>query len=641
MRDEPLDVVAVGNGFVSRFTVGHIADTRKVAPKALRVNQQSADGNVNMAIVGPSLEDVGRAYGPRGYASWDAKHHQVNLQDYLMEFNCGKRPPIDAELYKITLDIEERRLRGQRPVRFAKPYTNPENNIRYTLDSEYRNPHSLEKFNSAQRFLHPNSYSGKNVSRETFRRYVIHTVEKIVARSKRVNVRGIEGEVTRIDYDEQKQLFTLTVKKAGSDKTEQLTARRVVLGTGQERDFVPDVLKGIVHDARFYSGDDVYDRLLSEAHANPAQMQNRRGLLVGTGLTMNDVAKSLLRLKVGNFHIISRHVLTHELPQDMPPLEQCLGRDYEPLLENLDRIHDRLNPDQVHPASFNGRGDIVDRYVGKVKETFLSAKSLADSYEPSSDEPLIIRGQPFDRKLVCRALLAQYAAYRYEGLRGGLFRERYGEETANEIVERLFREIDEPYSAWITTSHTSNTDANIKVNRWLRESGKLEATSITGVKKVGERFDVSFANGKTERFDYIANFAGRRQVPVFDPKENENDQLTTSLIEQGLIQPHPTGIGAKMDETGRAVPDPRRLGNGPTPNLFLASALARGELMFPTNPDRDPLGHVISQAAPGLEPLTKQIADSIVLDMTGWKPHADHELDFEYTEAGVNPVPRR
>ncbi len=638
---EPLDVVAVGGGYFSHFTIGHIADTRKAAPKAQRVNQQSADGNVKMAIVGTSLDGVGRAYGPRGYPSWDAKRHQVNLQDYLMEFNCGKRPPIDAELFKCTLDFEERRLNGQRPVRFAKPYSKPENGIRYAIDSEYRNPHSLSAYNRKQRLLHPGSHSGKNVSRDTFRRYVVDTVKRVVARSKRVNVRGIEGDVVRIDYDKDTRLFRLTLKKPGSGELQELTARRVVLGTGQERDVVPDVLKGIEDDPHFYSGDDVYGRLLSEAHEHPARMQNRRGLMVGSGLTMNDVAKSLLHLKVDNFKVVSRNGLTHELPQDMPPLEQCLGDDYEPMLAELDEIYETLNSRLVSRAFFSGNGNIVGSHVTKVKEAFLAAKSVADTYEPVTDAPLVIRGQPFDRTRVCRALLAQYATFRYENLRGPQFRDAHGEAVANETVKRFFEEIDAPHSAWITTSRTSNTDANIAVNRFLRDTGRVEATMIAGVKKNGDRFDVTFADGKTETFDYIANFSGRRHVPVFDPNADDVDPLSAGLVGQGLIQPHPTGVGARMDETGRAVPDPERFAGQPVPNLYLGSSLARGELMFPTNRDRDPLSNVISEAVPGLEPLTKQIADSIVLDMTGWKPHADHELDFEYTANGVIPVPRR
>lgn len=619
------DVANIGDGVTSQFTTAFIADARKQVPKEYRDNPLDAQGRFNLITIGLRPGGVGRAYTEGvGYSA----DEPANLLDYQMEFTHGKPNPIDGELLKLTLDLDDRRLSGLRPFQFKQPHVEPLNGLSYSLREDHENPYSFARFRREMPATQDASHEGR-LLRRTYNSYVQHTLRRVLNGSKKVRAVDMPGEVVGVRYDEHSELFELRIAQQGARELRTVKARNVVLATGHEGDTTPEFLRAHMHSKHVYSGERITE-LTAQIRQHPEQFRNREGLIIGSGLTMNDVARTLQDFDCNTFNVVSRHGHTHELPQDVPSIPEL-----EPALESIyDALHLRnLLSHLGSSVSVLNKADGVDEFVAQVKSVFTEAKNAISGWEPEC-ESLTIRGQSFDPVRVTRALLAQYMLFRYEGLRGQALREAFGNEVATGIVRRLMREVDAPNAAWITASRTSTTDENIACNQKLRDGDQLWTDQISAIKKLDEGFRVEFASGRTRDVSYIANCTGRIPDPARGLGE---DALTQDLVAGGLIQPHGLGFGVAMDASGRATPDPRHFIDGHRPNLFIASlAKAKGELIFPINRDRDPLSNVVAESVLALRPLARQIGRAIVDGITQWKHTPDHRKDFIYNETEVS-----
>lgn len=614
---EPVyDVANIGDGVASRFVTGFIADARKQVPAENRSNPLDARGRFNLLTIGSRPSGLGRAYTKDvGYAG----NEPTNLLGYQMEFTRGNPVPIDAEMLKLTRDIEERRLDGRRPYQFQHPYN--DFGRQYSLGEDDENPYSVARFYKAHSTSRPFSERDGMMLRRTYHEYVAYAINKALVKSHRVHAKDLSGEVIGLRYHPSTQLFELDVNSAQGRQT--VKARNVVLATGHEGDGVPGFLVEHAKSEHVYSGERI-TTLTAKIREQPEAFRERDGLIIGSGLSMNDVARTLQEMDCSRFSVVSRHGYTHELPQNvpaMPELEGPLSNIYDAL--DLRVLFSQSGGSFTICSSANG----VERFVEEVKAAFNVVKEAIAGYDSERDR-LNIRGQEFDPQQVTRALLSQYALFRYESLRGHPLREALGNEKASEVVRRLLEEVDKPNAAWITSCRTSTTDDNIACNRKLRDNQQLLADEIEGVAARDQGFKVQFKSGTVRNVDYIVNCTGR---PLQPDSGLGGDSLTRDLSRQGLIRPHPLGLGVDMDASGRAIPEPERFEAGHRPNLFVASLVkAKGELIFPINRERQPLSNTAAESVLALRPLAREIGRAIVSDLTAWKHLADRDKDFIY-----------
>jgi uncharacterized NAD(P)/FAD-binding protein YdhS len=635
----PLDVLYVGDGLSARYTAAFVMDTRAQLPEDERSNPLDEEGHLRMMMIGPTATSgVGRAYTQgRGYAGGE----QVNLLARQMQFTRALPTPIDAALLRHAPDLDDRVRGNLRPFDFGKDIT--QNGLTYTLKSDRRNSYSLEDFNRSTNPQAPPD----TLTRETFGRYVAHCVDRALSKSDRVHLDGVDGEVFKVRYDEALALFEVSARR-NDGEVFTVQARNVVLATGHHPEHVPRFLQKVAGAPNVHTGEAIF-RFLQSVPEQAEALKGKRGLVVGTGLTMNDVAVSLHDHDVESFVAVSRSGHTHELPLAVPEEEV----DAIPRLdEALEALHDLLDLHDIRNEARNAPGEqesLPHVMSSQMKLHLEAARHLVDQYmqayhdEPETDKsPMVIRGQEFDRERVIRALLSQYVAFRYENLRSQPLRDMFGSNAAREIVKRTLREIDfnPEHASWLTTSRTSTTDRNILANRRLREQGRLSADEIMDVDPLpGGQLSVKFASGRTEEFDYIVNASGRLPVPG-DPKQLPDTPVINSVVEAGLVRRDSAGLGLAIDRHGRALPEPGRLqGDRPASIYPVAPSLSKMELLFPQSLARPGLNNVVAESVMGLRPLLRQAADEIILNIYGKDvdlPWRDDELDFIYEEDAVD-----
>jgi len=645
LPDGTVDVALIGDGVSSRYTAAFIAELHNELPQEQQVNPNDEEGHLRMVTIGPDAKaGAGVAYTEdRGYADDEL----MNLLDRQVQFTRAVPAPIDAELLKRTIDIDERRLAGGRPYDYGEDYVHPDNGLPYSLASDRRNSYSLEDFN---RSMNPGPDVQPNtVYRRNFGRYIVHCVDRAVGKNDRVHMDGIDGEVVKVRYDEAQGLFDLTVRTAEGQHL-VVQARNVVLAIGHHPDHVPTCLEKIAGTANFHSGEGLF-RFLKDVPEQAQALRGKRGLIVGTGLMMNDIAVKLHRHGVDDFVAVSRSGHTHELPLEVPGEEMDRIPDFQQMLDKIHSLTDLNTILDTARSVPTGGTDERDRLVVEgMKAALENSRELIDEYMRAYDEsdevdksPMMIRGQEFDRGRVIRALFSQYAAYRHESLRNQPLTDQLGPARAKGIVAQAIREIDfDPrHASWLTTARTPTTDLNIMANKRLREQGRLPAAGITDVAlREDDRYAVTFANGDTDVVDYVLNAAGRHPRPG-DPEQLPKIPVVDSLLEDGLSQAEPAGVGIAMDERGRAVPRPGRLAGDKPLNLFpVAPSLSKFNLLFPQTRARDALNNTVGEAVPGLRPLAKQAGEQIILSIYGQDAGIlapEDELDYIYDEDGVEP----
>jgi len=660
-------VATIGDGVSSAFTNAFLMQNTQHLPEELRDRRAGSEGPLRLAAIGPNEQyGGGRAYTEkRGFAG----EEPVNLSPPQMEFTRASPFPIDAEMLKQTLDIEQRRIAGRRPFRFDGSHVEEDNGLTYTLSADLRPPHSIQEYIRRQapsgesakdlQAAAPRTFSrqmkdaarsilgrtpdaaadsapaegagrSQGMMRRVFGNYVADTVRAVLNETPDVSLDNIAGHVTNVRYDLQRDLFHLRVQPQGAPAF-MVRARNIVLAPGHQADTLPEAFKDLKDSPDVFLGEDVY-RFQEDVPQRAGDLRKKRGLIVGTGLQMNDVAIKLQDHGIESFSAVSRHGNTHELPQEVPRQPELESVAYE--------IYDLLNSTSLRSGglAWLNRPGGAEKYTEQVRRNFERARAIAENYEPESDEPLVIRGQSFDRARVHRALLSQYVAYRYESLRDASLRTEVGDEQADKIVRMGLESIDfhPDHASWLTTSRTSTTDRNILANVSMRDRGQLLSDEIQSVERHQGRYRVKFASGKQDIVDYFLMCSGRKP-PLGDPDQLAATPLIADLQDQGLIRLHPIGLGVDMAMDGRAIPDPARFPRGRRqPGVYVvAPSLAKGELLAPRSRDRAPLNNVVAESVMGMRPLAQQIADSLTLKIFGRRPTPEHQLQYIYHPSHV------
>ncbi|HVK93205.1 MAG TPA: SidA/IucD/PvdA family monooxygenase [Noviherbaspirillum sp.] len=663
--NEIQDTVVVGDGFVGKMQSASIMNRIQKLPEKFRGGPGKERDKFQLMMIGSG---DGRAFKKgRGHTGTEC----VNLRRDQMSYRAGNTSLADDELLKMTADVEEMRFKGQKPIAFSRPYTDPGTGINYSLLKEKDEAFSLEYF--VQKY-YPDKAGNIDTERFILDEYSHYFVDKEVERTPDVNFKSVDGKVTDVEYDPHNDLFRLTVSDGADKHPRHILARHVVMATGLEGDIVPDSMKKIADKPNFFSGERLYRDFAakldgSQEHANTvAELKKKRGLFVGTGLSINEIAGKMLDNDIKNFCVVSRHGLTHGLPRDLPPLPE--------LQETIDEIYDlfdrRLRKNHVHDEQPKNENS----YVTKIRLAVSRAAAIALSYKTNNPHPVEVRGKLFDRQALCRSLLLQYVLYKYEKRRGEL-RELIGVEDAIHLAAQMYTAIDRPGMSWITTARTSTTEHNMEVADYLRKNDMLMAAEIKEVVSEGEGFRVHFAQqertfdnsedvkalpqSEVERIDirdrrfhvtfktppsisvdYIVNGAGRAPgalAPEGPTGGHGNSRLTNKMFANGLYTQHEIGVGVAMDSEGRAVPNAERLKTDEVPELYVASPfLSKGDQYMPANLKRHPLSNTIAESVPGLRALVKQIAKAVVYDMVRWYPDEGH-IDYVYRLEGVTREP--
>lgn len=648
LPDKPLDVVLIGEGLSSRFTAAFIVENHNQLPEEQRTNPHDGDGHLRMLTIGPNATTgAGRAYtDDRGYADDEL----VNLLRRQMEFTRAVPNPIDAEMLKRSRDVNDRRLANQRPFDYGEDYvdeTVPDDPLTFSLAADRRNSFSLEDYD---RRVNPDSQS-ETVTRKTFGHYLVHCVEHALGKSDRVHMDGIDGDVVNVKYDKAEALFTITATRQADDRKFTVQARNVVLAIGHHPEKVPAFLKDVADLPNVHIGERI-PRFLKSVSGNAHALRGQRGLIVDTGLTLNDVAVKLHQNEVDQFVALSRSGHTHELPLAVPGEEMDKIPGFREILDTLRELtelpallHEARRESDAHGGAYS------HHIVEKMKEALENSRGLIDEYMDAyadaggaDKSPMVIRGATFERERVIRALFSQYAAYRYEKMRNQPLTDQLGPHIAKAVVTEALGEIDfsARHASWLTTSRTSTTDRNILANRRLREEGRLRRDDITErVKALPDgRLLVQFPSGKTEVFDYLVCAAGRHPSPG-NAEQLPDIPVINGLVEDGWMHPEPAGLGVAIDHTGRAVPKEGLLEGAAPPNLFpVAPSLSKFKLLFPQKRGLDAHNDSVGESAMALRRLCLQAGDEITLNIYGPNaeiPAPEDQLEYVYYADGVEP----
>lgn len=607
------DAVIIGSGVSGQLVLGHLAVTRKELPKEQRGNLSTSKGQMNFITVGPRKGwGGGTAYSKAGYS----RNEPMNVLPHQVAFKAEAPNPIDGNFLKQTVDVEERRLRNERPYQFATPFYNRENETNYSYVDTLGEKYSPQRYLSSGQFL-----------RKDYGQYVNDSVNKALRQSRRVHAKKVYGNAVAVKHDAASQTFTVLVDREGKAQPLAITTPNVVLATGHGHLEPFPGLEGLDGTSGYHTGSNVY-RFIDQIRSRPNNFRSQKGLIIGSGLTMNDAANALLSQGINSFKVVSSRGLTHELPHAVPPQSE--------LVEISDRIAALLNPRTLALGQIGN-----DSYVRELRIHFDQARNLAEQYKPHSPTPLTIRGQEFDRQQVYRALLSQYVVFRYEGMRGNALRERFGEDRAAEIAHQAIELIDKPNSTWITTVRAPTTDQNIRTNRILRERGMVLQRRVHDVVSEDNRLRVDFGNQHSMLVDYVIDARGR-EATFSRPLTEHADPLIRGLAADGLITPDPVaGRGVHIDASGRAVSNRAKHSSQKTLNLFPVSPhLSKGDLMYPANKSRPPLSSSVAESVMGLQPLAKQTSQSIIEDLTGRHILQEREVEYLYGPESVTRIDR-
>jgi uncharacterized NAD(P)/FAD-binding protein YdhS len=603
-----VDAAVVGPGVSGHLVLGHLALARKEVPKEYREDPDHSGRKMNFLMIGEEAGwGGGIAYSKLGYS----QDEELNILPHQVAFKAEAPNPIDEEFLKRTGEPETREINLKRPFQFAKSHTNEETGVSYDFSDGSEGKYKTEGYLTNGRFL-----------RRNYGAYVTRSAEGALNESKRVQGQKIHGTAVDIKYDSSQKLFTIFVKSPDREQLIAVKAHNVVLTTGHARPQPVHVLEMIESD-QVYFGNDVYS-FLRKVRASPKHFKDTSGLIIGSGLTMNDCANTLLPAEVKSFKVISRNTYTHELPQAVPALPEL-----DPV---ADQIHRLLDPAMIKTDGRNR----AESFVRNLKKGFEEAKNVAESYSSKRHDPLIIRRQNFSRERVSRAVLSQYVAFLNESARGDALRDRFGDALAAEIAQLAIKEIDEQNHAWITAVRVSTTDQNIQTNAYLRDNDKFLKGEVNNVVKEGEKFRVILRNKQTMLVDYIVDATGRQQTFENSLVKN-SDPLLKGLLADGLLRPDPVlRKGVQIDPTGRAIGNPTLGPSEAQPNLYPVSPyLSKSELMYPANRSRPPLSSTVAESVMGLQPLAKQAAQSIMENITGWAIVQEKDLEYLYEPHGV------
>lgn len=679
-NDEVKDAVIVGDGISGKFAAANMMHRMQ---KQSDRQPEFARQNFEILMIG---DGDGRAYTKdRGHSGIE----KVNLMRNEMSHRPGNIVPFDENfMTHNTLELEFRANENRRPYDLRTPFEREGARTAYSLVKERDTSLTLQKFVQA---FYPEKADDIETERHILNAYSNYVVNEELARTDNLAFGKVAGSVRKIDYDPAEKIFTLEFHAAPGEPPSTIKARHVVLATGLEADVVPPCLRDLVGKPGIYIGEEIFGRFMQQLdQACPGNIDDaafyqrldalkkgqalldpdnlsaphlawyeKKGLVIGSGLTMDDAVSKLITKGLSNFDVVSRHALTHELPMQAPVLAELEDEALE--------ITDLLD-------ASNFLSGTPEERVKKIKAALLEARDLAQTYELVEDQPLEIRGQDLSRTKVSRALLAQFAVFSYEKLRGEL-RNRIGNEhVSNPIAAQLLKEIDRDpdLASWITTSRTSTTVRNIVLHDALRQTGRLQAAEIEKVEPVGDRYQVFFArpadqvmDGKTyfemsdkdaiekseicgDRIhvtfkkpesrivDYVLNCAGR-SYGVQEPwSEGErNSELTNYLFNNGLFQSHPVGVGVAMDEAGRSRPDRQKIPGSSPVELYLAAPFsAKGDQYMPANHKRHPLSNTVGESVLGLRPLIQQVSKALVYNLAKWWPE-EGVVEYVYDRLGA------
>ncbi|MES2742537.1 MAG: hypothetical protein V4754_16560 [Pseudomonadota bacterium] len=671
-----VDSVIVGDGIVAKYTAANVM--HRMQKQAIKQPKFSRK-NFEMLMIGVG---DGRAYtANRGHSGVE----KVNLMRNEMSHRPGNIVPLDENfMTNNTLELEYRCIHNQRPYDLRKNFTREGIDVNYSLEKKRDTSFTLQEF--VEKY-YPEKANDIETERHILSAYSNYVVNEELAQTKNLKFGKVEGSVSKIDYDQKEKFFTLQFHTPQGEEPHIIRARHVVLATGLEADTVPPYLKDLIGKPGIYSGEGVFNHFMKELdQAVPGQIddeqfyqrlgalksgkplvnagglppeqlawQNKKGLVIGSGLTMSDAISKLITKGCSNFDVVSRHALTHELPMDAPVLKELEGVALE--------IGDLFNV-------LNFQSGKPEEQAKKIKAALIQAKDLAQSHELEQDEIVQVRGQPLSRANVGKALLAQFAVFSYEKLRGELRTGNTG--FSDPIAAQLLKNIDKDknLASWITTSRTSTTVRNIKLHEALRDTNKLRAAEIEKIEEIEGRYRVSFSRPenttldradyfridpdtveKTEMHgtkfhvtykkpesvtvDYLVNCAGRPygvQKPG-SPGE-QNSSLTNYLFENGLHTPHAVGDGVAMDTSGRSQPDREKFGLEPI-ELYVATPFSsKGDQYMPANQKRHPLSNTVAESVLGLRPLIKQVSKALVYNLAKWSPDQFH-VEYVYGEHGA------
>jgi len=330
----------------------------------------------------------------------------------------------------------------------------------------------------------PDTQPQEYLARSTFGRYLVDLLERTIGEADGIFFERLTGEAVAVEPGEAGAPVTVRLK----DGTE-VEADRVVLALGNGRPSpVPGLDPGLVESDR-YVADPWGDEALEPALADESV------LLIGTGLTMVDVAISLGGAGGPEIQAVSRHGLLPRAHVDTMPVRGrpvALPDDRCSLTELTSRLLTEI-------AVAGARGE--------------DWRIAFDSLRPITND-LWSALDPRDRKRFVTDLGRIWGVHRHR--------------MAPRVALRLER---------------------LKVNRRLR----VRAASIERAALDGDRIAVELAMSNAdvgERLvvDRVINCTG----PTWDPRRSDQD-LVRDLLSRGTIRPDGLGIGFDVDRDGALI----------------------------------------------------------------------------------------
>ena len=355
----------------------------------------------------------------------------------------------------------------------------------------------------------PDTQAQEYLARQTFGRYLIDLLERTAAEAGGLFFEQITSEVTGVEVGEAGGPATVTLEDGA-----EIRADRVVLalGNGSPSD-IPGIDSSVPASGR-YVGDPWQEGALEPALADEVV------LLIGTGLTMVDVAISLGGPGGPEMQAVSRHGLLPRAHGDTMPVRGrpvAMPDDRCSLTELTSRLLTEI-------AVAGARGE-------DWRVAFDSLRPITNELWRSLDRR--------DQKRFISDLSRIWGVHRHR--------------MAPRVALRLER---------------------LKVNRRLR----IRAASIRRIALEGERIavDLKLSNADADDrllVDRVVNCTG----PTWDPRRLDQP-LVRDLLERGLLRADGLGIGFDVDEDGALIDSDAN----PSSQIFAIGPLRNGVLLETT-----------------------------------------------------------
>lgn len=236
------DTVVVGDGLVGKMQSAAIMNRIQKLPASLRRQAASERNKFMLTMIGSG---DGRAFQlGRGHSGSAC----VNLRRDQMSYRAGNTAPADDALLKLSPDLEDLRLNGQKPIAFAEPYISADTGRNYALLKQKDESFSLQHF--VQKYYPAKAKAKAKAEAADTERFIVHQyghyfLHREAAQTPDVNFKQVDGQVTAVDYDAEQDLFHLAVSDPAGGPEQHVFARHVVMATGLEGDLVPECMRQI------------------------------------------------------------------------------------------------------------------------------------------------------------------------------------------------------------------------------------------------------------------------------------------------------------------------------------------------------------------------------------------------------------